>query len=121
MYDAGKVINPEACNGQQYGGSYMGVGRSNIEAVYYDPVYGVKMNDNLIGYPIPLMKDCGPIDCHLIETGLGYTCYGMFGIGENAGASVSTLTGPAIYNAIGTRVDDYPTTPDKVLKALGKA
>jgi xanthine dehydrogenase molybdenum-binding subunit len=26
----------------------------------------------------------------------------------------------AVYNAIGVRVMDYPFTPDKILKALGK-
>jgi CO/xanthine dehydrogenase Mo-binding subunit len=26
----------------------------------------------------------------------------------------------AVYNAIGARIMDYPFTPDKVLKALGK-
>jgi len=33
---------------------------------------------------------------------------------------IPALLGPAVYNAIGKRVDDFPVTPDKVLKALGK-
>jgi len=28
---------------------------------------------------------------------------------------------PAVYNAIGKWIDDFPITPDKVLAALGKA
>jgi allantoicase len=32
----------------------------------------------------------------------------------------SIVTSSAIYNAIGKWIDDFPTTPDKVLKALGK-
>jgi len=43
-----------------------------------------------------------------------------YGIGENIGACLSGITSSAIYNAIGKWVRDYPTTPDKVLKALGK-
>jgi CO/xanthine dehydrogenase Mo-binding subunit len=118
--DIGKAINPDAINGQQYGGSYMGIGRSNTEAIYYDPNTGVKLNDNHIGYEILTMNDVGPIDCHILESGLGYGPYGMYGVGESSAACCTTVTAPAIYNAIGKWVTDFPTTPDKILKALGK-
>ena len=118
--DVGKAINPDAVNGQQYGGSYMGIGRSNMEAIYYDPQTGVKLNDNHVGYEIPTMNDIGPIDCHIVESGFGYGPYGIYGIGESATACTTTVTAPAIYNAIGKWVTDFPTTPDKILRALGK-
>ncbi len=118
--DVGKAINPDAINGQQYGGSYMGIGRSKTEAVYYDPQTGIKLNDNHIEYEILTMNDVGPIDCHILESGFGYGPYGMYGIGESSAACTTTVTGPAIYNAIGKWVTDFPTTPDKILKALGK-
>jgi xanthine dehydrogenase molybdenum-binding subunit len=118
--DPGKAISPEGCNAQQYGGTGMGIGRSRTEEVVYDPQTGVKLSDNLIEYKFTGMLDYGPIDCHLVETGLGYGAYGTMGIGENIGAATSTLIGPAIYNALGIWVDDFPTTPDKILKALGK-
>ncbi|GAG10327.1 unnamed protein product, partial [marine sediment metagenome] len=110
--------------GQQYGGAYMGVGRSNTEAIYYDPQTGRKLNDNNIGYGIALMNDirkpCDENDCHLIETSQGYGGYGVCGIGEDIGAIMTSCTPVAIYNAIGVWVEDLPTTPDKILKALGK-
>jgi xanthine dehydrogenase molybdenum-binding subunit len=118
--DAGRVVNPDSVNGQQYGGFYMGLGRSRDEQVYYDQQTGVKLNDNLIGYPVLLMNDCGPIEPYLVENTLGYNPYGACGVSECTAAVPATLTGPAIYNAIGKYVDDFPTTPDKVLKALGK-
>jgi xanthine dehydrogenase molybdenum-binding subunit len=118
--DVGKAINPDSVNGQQYGGSYMGIGRSNMEAIYYDPRTGIKLNDNHIGYEIPTMNDVGPIDCHILESGFGYGPYGLYGIGESSAASCTTVTAPAIYNAIGKWVTDFPTTPEKILKALGK-
>jgi xanthine dehydrogenase molybdenum-binding subunit len=118
--DVGRVIDPDSCNGQQYGGTYMGIGRCFTEGVVFDHQTGAKLNDNLIGYGVPLMNDCGPIDCHLIETSLSKGPYGMGGIGESAPANVCTLGGPAIYNAIGKWVDDFPITPVKILKALGK-
>jgi xanthine dehydrogenase molybdenum-binding subunit len=66
------------------------------------------------------MNDIESVDIEKIETGLGYGPYGMIGLGESAACCTMTITGPAIYNAIGKYVDSFPTTPDKVLKALGK-
>jgi CO/xanthine dehydrogenase Mo-binding subunit len=60
------------------------------------------------------------VDCNLIETHLGYGTYGAFGIGENIGAALSGITSGAIYNATGKWILDYPITPDRVLKALGR-
>ena len=64
--------------------------------------------------------ELGPIDTLLVETGMGYGPYGVVGIGEDVATVVPTLLGPAVHNAIGVWIDDYPITPDKVLEALGK-
>jgi len=118
--DVGRAINPDAVNGQQYGGAYMGLGRAFMEAIYYDPLTGVKLNDNLAEYPVLLMNDVKEINCHIVETGLGYGPYGSAGCSEAPGAVLSTIAAPAIYNAIGKWIDDWPITPEKILKALGK-
>jgi CO/xanthine dehydrogenase Mo-binding subunit len=117
--DCGKVINPDSCDQQLYG-VYQGLGRSSNETIYHDPRTGAKLNDNLIDYPQLTMNDIGSIEIHKIETGLGYGPYGLLGIGESSACCTCALTAPAIYNAIGKYVDSFPTTPDKVLKALGK-
>ena len=118
--DVGKAISPETLNGQQRGGSYMGFGRSCTEEIIYDPIEGVKLNDNLVGYGVALMDDIKAIDCHLVETGLGWSAYGLFGIGESGCACTIGLARYAVHNAIGKWVD-LKVTPDKILKALGKA
>jgi len=114
------VINRGSCEGQQYGGTYMAVGRAKTEEVVYDPVTGVMLNGNLIDYRIATMLDVGPVETILVETGMGYGPYGVVGIGEDVATVVPALLGPAIYNAIGVWVDDYPITPGKILEALGK-
>jgi CO/xanthine dehydrogenase Mo-binding subunit len=119
--DVGKVINWEGCEGQQYGGAYMGVGRGRSEEVVHDLVTGVMLNGNLLNYKVPTMLDVGPIDTVLVETGMGYGPYGVVGIGEDVATVIPALIGPAVHNAIGKWVDDFPITPDKVLKTLGKA
>ncbi len=119
--DAGKVISPESFNGQQYGGTVMGISRGKYEEVIYDVSTGVRLNTNLLDYKYSTMRDCGPIDCHIVETNLGYGPYGAEGIAESCADVLASIIGPAVYNAIGVWLDDYPITPDKVLKALGKA
>jgi xanthine dehydrogenase molybdenum-binding subunit len=67
------------------------------------------------------MMDIGEMDNILLESGMGYGPYGSVGIGEDVATVVPVLIGPAIHNAIGKWVEGFPATPDKVLKALGKA
>jgi CO/xanthine dehydrogenase Mo-binding subunit len=119
--DVGKVINWEGCEGQQYGGAFMGIGRGRSEEVVHDPQTGVMLNGNLLNYKIPTMLDIGSIDTALVETGMGYGPYGLVGIGEDIATVTPTLVGLAVHNAIGKWVDYSPVTPDKVLKALGRA
>jgi xanthine dehydrogenase molybdenum-binding subunit len=118
--DIGHVFNPEGAMGQQYGGAVMGFGRSATEEKVYCPETGVGLNFDHIGYYIGTMNDFAPVQCILNESHLGYSAYGAYGIGENIGASLAGITSSAIYNATGKWVLDYPTTPDKVLKAMGK-
>ncbi len=98
----------------------MALGRGRYEEVLYDPSTGVKLNNNLADYKIPLMEDCGPIDCILEESGLGYGPYGAEGIGEDIADAGMTPVLLAVHNAIGEWITEYPVTPERVLKALGK-
>jgi CO/xanthine dehydrogenase Mo-binding subunit len=91
-----------------------------MEEVVYDPVTGVMLNGNLLDYKIATMADVGPIKTILVETGMGYGPYGLVGIGEDIATVIPALLGPAVHNAIGIWVDDFPITPARVLKALGK-
>jgi xanthine dehydrogenase molybdenum-binding subunit len=121
-YDVGQSINPEVNEAQLYGGAYEGVGVSATEAIYYDPQTGVKLNDNFLGYPILTTLDLGPIGYPIVETHLGYSSYGLYGCSEaGKAATAASLLVPAVYNAIGKWIEYTPVTPDRVLKALGKA
>jgi CO/xanthine dehydrogenase Mo-binding subunit len=118
--DVGKVINRASCEGQQYGGTFMAVGRGRSEEVVYDPVTGVMLNGDLLDYKIATILDSGPIDTILVESGMGYGPYGLVGIGEDIATVVPGLVGAAVHNAIGVWIEDHPITPDRVLEALGK-
>ncbi len=121
-YDVGQSINPDVNDQQLYGGVYAGLGVSATEALFYDPQTGVKLNDNLVGYPVLTTLDVGEIKCPIVETNLGWSAYGLYGCSEAGKAAVAAaILIPAVYNAIGKWIEDTPVTPDKVLKALGKA
>ncbi|MBN2242224.1 MAG: molybdopterin-dependent oxidoreductase [Acidobacteria bacterium] len=118
--DVGHLFNPKGAEAQQYGGAVMGLGRSGTEEHVFCPQTGVPLNYDLLGYSMGTMNDYPPARCLINESHLGYAAYGAYGIGENVGAGMSGITVSAIHNATGKWILDYPTTPDKVLKALGR-
>jgi xanthine dehydrogenase molybdenum-binding subunit len=118
--DVGHLFNRRGAEAQQYGGAVMGLGKSATEEKVYCPKTGVGLNLDLLNYHLGTMNDYPVVQCHLNESHLGYGTYGAYGIGENIGASLAAITASAVYNAIGKWILDFPITPDKVLKALGK-
>jgi xanthine dehydrogenase molybdenum-binding subunit len=118
--DVGKVIQPETCEGQAYGAGIMGISRVLMEEAIYDKATGVKLNDNYIDYKFSTLRDVETTETRLIEDELGYGPYGCTGIGENQSDSAGQGITAALYNATGKWVMEWPLTPDKVLKALGK-
>jgi xanthine dehydrogenase molybdenum-binding subunit len=117
--DVGKVVSPEGAADQCYGGSTMGTSRSLMEEVIWDPQTGACLNSNGYDYKLLTLLDCPPITPIIIETAQGFGPYGISGLGESNG-SIECMTALAVNNAIGKWVD-RPTTPERVLKALGKA
>jgi len=118
--DVGHLFNRRGAEAQQYGGAIMGLGRSATEEKIYCPNTGVGLNFDNIGYHIGTMNDYPAVECVINESHLGYSSYGACGVGEDSGASLSGITAGAVYNATGKWVTDYPVTPDRVLRALGK-
>jgi CO/xanthine dehydrogenase Mo-binding subunit len=120
-YDLGQSINPDVNDQQLYGGAYQGISVSAAESIFYDPRTGIKLNDNLIGYPVLTILDIGSINCPIVETHLGWSAYGLYGCSEaGKAATAAAILVPAVYNAIGKWIDETPVTPERVLKALGK-
>jgi len=118
--DVGHLFNRRGAEAQQYGGAIMGLGRSATEEKIYCPRTGVGLNFDNIGYHIGTMNDYPEVKCIINESHLGYSSFGACGIGEAAAASMSGITAGALYNATGKWALDYPITPQRVLKALGK-
>ncbi len=119
--DVGMPISPETVEGQNYGCALMGYSTGATEEVIYDPGTGVRLNPNFLDYKIFTILDAPKIKFETVASRMGYSPYGAAGCGEDNCTFGSPMIIPAIYNAIGVWVDTYPPTPERVLKALGKA
>jgi CO/xanthine dehydrogenase Mo-binding subunit len=116
--DPGKVIRLTSLESQIDQVMDFSAGCQLQEDFFYDKATGVKLNANMLDYKKVGMLDMPPVDRKFLETRVGNAAYGANGISHSLANTHLVIC--AIHNAIGKWVDP-PATPDKVLKALGKA
>lgn len=116
--DPGKVIRRTSLESQIDQVMDFSAGCQLTEDFFYDKSTGVKLNSNMFEYKKIGMLDMPKVDKELLETQAGNAAYGANGISHSL--ANTHLVVCAIQNAIGKWVDP-PATPDKILKALGKA
>jgi CO/xanthine dehydrogenase Mo-binding subunit len=116
--DPGKIIRQTSLEGQIQQVMDFSAGCQLQEDFFYDQKTGVKLNANMFDYKKVSMLDMPQVDMKLLETRAGNAAYGANGISHSLANTHLVIC--AIHNAIGKWVDP-PATPDKVLKALGKA
>ena len=123
VHDVGKAINPECVEGQIVGCIKQGIGYALSEEFIRDPKTGATLNPSYLGYEVYSWLDMPKIDCIIVEITdpNRLTPYGCRGGGEAPLTTPHTAIINAIHNAIGIRFKELPVTPDKVLRALGKA
>jgi CO/xanthine dehydrogenase Mo-binding subunit len=119
--DSGRWLNPLLMESQIQGGFLQGMSLALMEERAMDREDGVQHNANLCEYRTLTSMDIPEelITIRVEERDI-INSINAKGIGEvgliGAGAAIAN----AIYNALGVRVRDYPITPDKVLRAMGK-
>jgi CO/xanthine dehydrogenase Mo-binding subunit len=116
--DPGKIIRRTSLESQIHQVMDFSTGCQLLEDYYFDPATGVKLNSNMFEYKKTSMLDMPRVDVDLLETRVGNAAYGSNGISHSLANTHLVIC--AIQNAIGKWVDP-PATPDKILKALGKA
>ena len=116
--DPGKVIRRTSLESQIEQVMFFSEGCQLYEEFIFDEKTGVRLSTNMVEYKKPTIVDHAPVDMEFLETRAGNAVYGANGISHSL--ANTHLVVAAIYNAIGKWVDP-PATPDKVLKALGKA
>jgi len=119
--DIGQIIDPPSLENQL--NSCIGsaaIDSAIFEETVLDESSGRILSGNLIDYKWRTFTDLPKIKNVILETPFPSHRFGAIGVAE-----ITTAPGPsavlmAISNAIGRRVTEYPATPDKILKALGK-
>jgi CO/xanthine dehydrogenase Mo-binding subunit len=117
LTDAGRMINPQQCRGQDEGAAVFGIGQTFFEDLAYEN--GELMNGTLIDYRLPRFSDV-PEDFAtiILEEGGGRGPYGAKGMGEGGILAVAPAVCNAVADAIGVRMQKVPITPEKIWRAM---
>ncbi len=117
VHDVGRVLHPQALEGQTYGALAQGVGYALYEQILSHE--GRIQNPDFRDYKIPTAHEMSfPIELEFIETDDEAGPFGAKGVGEPGLVPTAPAIANAVYDAIGVRIFDLPITPEKVLAAL---
>ncbi len=114
--DIGKAIHPVLAMGQIEGGTAQGLGWALLEEVRWQE--GRVWNHQLTNYIIPTSVDTPPIDVELVEIPYSRGPQGAKGVGELPMDAPAPAVVAAIAHATGTRIDEIPVTPERLLPVL---
>jgi CO/xanthine dehydrogenase Mo-binding subunit len=118
LTDAGKMIHPLQCQGQDEGAAVFGIGQALFEDLVYDK-NGQLLNPNLVDYRLPTFRDV-PLNFStiILEEGGGPGPYGAKGMGEGGILAVAPAICNAVFNATGVRIQEVPIKGERLVKAL---
>jgi CO/xanthine dehydrogenase Mo-binding subunit len=116
--DPGKIMRQTSLESQIDQVMDFSTGCQLQEEFVFDPNTGVRLSTNMFEYKKVSMLDMPRVEKQLLETRCSNACYGGSGISHSLANTHLVIM--AIHNAIGKWVES-PATPDRVLKALGKA
>lgn len=117
-YDVGFAVNPMGVEGQLEGAAAMGIGGLLTEEVVVASD-GRLLNPSYLDYKMLTALDMPQVIPIIVETNdpregpYGTKELGMGATGASGAAVVN-----AMYDAIGVMVNEFPATPERVLKAL---
>jgi CO/xanthine dehydrogenase Mo-binding subunit len=115
LTDAGKIIHPLQCRGQDEGAAIFGLGQALFEDLVYEN--GQLLNPNLVDYRLPRFRDLpGVFETIILEEGGGRGPYGAKRMGEGGILAVAPALCNALYNATGIRIQEMPIKGEKLLE-----
>lgn len=119
--DVGQVIDPQGLEGQLNGclGS-AGIDSAIFEETILNPSSGHILNANLIDYKWRTFAELPAMEHVVLETPMPTHRFHAVGVGEIATSPGPSAVLMAVSNAVGAWIHEYPTTPQRVLRALGK-
>jgi putative selenate reductase molybdopterin-binding subunit len=115
--DSGVIVNPLTASGQIEGGMTQALGYAVCEEMRYDEK-GSAYERDLDRYHIFRADEMPELETIFVETFEPSHPFGVKAVAEIPMDGVAPAVGNAIRDAIGVDVDQIPTTPEKVWKAI---
>ena len=117
--DVGQAINPALVQGQVEGAVVQAQGYAIQED--YKMKDGYVLSDQLSTYLIPTILDIPEkVETVIVEVRDPNGPWGARGLGELPYLPVAPAIAAAIHDATGVWINEFPFTPERVLRALGK-
>lgn len=116
--DVGKAINPQQVEGQTEGAIVQAAGYALMENFIQND--GYVLTPNLSTYLIPTVADVpGRIQTVIMECPDPEGPWGVRGMGEMPFIPLTPAITAAVHDATGVWFDEFPLTPERVLRRLG--
>lgn len=117
--DVGRAINPTLVEGQIEGGVVQAQGYALLED--FKVINGHILTDQFSTYLIPTIADIPEkVESVILELAEPNGPYGARGLGELPFLPLASAVAAAIHDATGVWISEFPMTPERVLRALGK-
>jgi putative selenate reductase molybdopterin-binding subunit len=117
--DSGIIVNPLTASGQIEGGMIQALGYAVCEEMRYDSQGNARERDFLT-YHIFRADEVPALETIFVETFEPSHPFGVKAVAEIPMDGVAPAVGNAILDAVGVNIDDNPTTPERVWRALKK-
>jgi CO/xanthine dehydrogenase Mo-binding subunit len=118
-HDVGKAINPDLVVGQIEGAVVQAQGYVIQEN--FITRGGQVLTDQFSTYLIPTIWDIPEkVESVIVEIPAEIGPWGAKGVGELPYLPLAPAITAAIHDATGVWIDEFPLTPERVLRALGK-
>ncbi len=115
--DSGVIVNPLTASGQIEGGMTQALGYAVCEEMRYDE-NGDAIERDLDRYHIFRADEMPELETIFVETFEPSHPFGVKAVAEIPMDGVAPAVGNAILDAIGVDVDEIPTTPERVWRAM---
>ncbi|MEV0615824.1 molybdopterin cofactor-binding domain-containing protein [Nonomuraea sp. NPDC050404] len=112
VQDVGRILNPQALEGQIHGGSAQGLGLALMEEVQVRE--GRVLNPSFTDYLIPTILDMPPMTLKILENPDPAAPYGLRGAGEPPTLSSTPAIAAAVRAATGLRLTRVPIRPEDI-------
>src|SRR5512133_60864 len=115
--DSGVIVNPLTASGQIEGGMTQALGYAVCEEMRYDEK-GNAIERDLDRYHIFRADEMPTLETIFVETFEPSHPFGVKAVAEIPMDGVAPAVGNAILDAVGVNIDQNPTTPERVWRAL---